>query len=160
MRRFYNSLMQDEHLTHEWLDALDAIDSADLKPAIELLIGANPPPEVIVSKLRNLVADKKVRFPIVKPGRPTGASSFSLSQSTELSQLRDFLSKHSGKQIRFVEEFMCEELGTNINYLRKAVRLGKNLLKLLEEREHKYEKMTEEELQKNYPELFCNIHKL
>ena len=55
---------------------------------------------------------------------------------------------------------MCEELGTNINYLRKAVRLGKNLLKLLEEREHKYEKMTEEELQKNYPELFCNIHKL
>ena len=160
MRRFYNSLMQDENLTHEWLDDLDAIDSGDLKPAIELLIGANPPPEVIVSKLRNLVADEKVRFPIVKPGRPTGASSFSLSQSTELSQLRDFLSKHSGKQIRFVEEFMCEELGTNINYLRKAVRLGKNLLKLLEERGHKYEKMTEEELQKNYPALFCNIHKL
>ena len=85
---------------------------------------------------------------------------FTKSKSTELSQLRNFLSKRSGKQIRFVEEFMCEELGTNINYLRKAVRLGKNLLKLLEEREHKYEKMTEEELQKNYPELFCNIHKL
>ena len=87
--------MEDINLTSEWLDALDAIDNGDLKPAIELLIGANPPPEVIVSKLRNLVADEKVRFPIVKPGRPTGASSFSLSQSTELSQLQDFLSKHS-----------------------------------------------------------------
>ena len=59
---------------------------------------------------------------------------FTKSKSTELSQLRNFLSKRSGKQIRFVEEFMCEELGANINYLRKAVRLGKNLLKLLEER--------------------------
>ena len=55
---------------------------------------------------------------------------------------------------------MGEELGTNINYLRKAVRLGKNLPKLLEESGHKHEKITEEELQKNYPELFCNIHKL
>tara|TARA_X000001036_G_scaffold419397_1_gene439181 strand:+ start:343 stop:525 length:183 start_codon:yes stop_codon:yes gene_type:complete len=39
--------MQDEHLTHEWLDALDAIDIGDLKPAIELLIGANPPPDEV-----------------------------------------------------------------------------------------------------------------
>ena len=54
MRRFYNSLMQDEHLTHEWLDALDAIDSGDLKPAIELLIGADPLPEVNSFKAEKL----------------------------------------------------------------------------------------------------------
>ena len=115
--------MQDEHLTHEWLDAYDALLVGDAKPTLKLIALDKPMPELVRSHLMRLfdgydegndsckinVRMKRIgRKELLKPN-------FTESQSTELLQFWDFWSKRSGKQINFVEELMCEELGTNFN---------------------------------------------
>ena len=59
--------------------------------------------------------------------------------------------------VRHIEDFMRRELGTNLRYLREAVRLGNRLLRDFQENGHKFDTPSEEELQKNWPDLFGNI---
>lgn len=156
--------MEDDRLAHEWLNAYEALLVGDAKPTLKLVALDKPAPELIRSHLARLFDGddedpdrSKVKVQIKKFGRKTGNGEFSILQSVELALLRSLLIERSGMPVRHVEDFMRRELGTNLRYLREAVRLGNNLLRDFEENGHKFDTPSEEELQKNWPDLFGNI---
>ena len=156
--------MEDDRLTHEWLNAYEALLVGDAKPTLKLVALDKPAPELIRSHLARLFDGddedpdrSKVKVQIKKFGRRTGNGEFSILQSVELALVRSLLIERSGMPVRHVEDFMRRELGTNLRYLREAVRLGNNLLRDFEENGHKFDTPSEEELQKNWPDLFGNI---
>ena len=156
--------MEDDRLTHEWLNAYDALLVGDAKPTLKLVALDEPVPELVRSHLAQLFDGddedpdrSKVKVQIKKFGRRTGNGEFSILQSVELALLRSLLIERSVMPVRHVEDFMRRELGTNLRYLREAVRLGNNLLRDFEENGHKFDTPSEEELQKNWPDLFGNI---
>ena len=101
----------------------------------------------------------KVKVQIKKFGRRRGSGEFSISQSVELALVRSLLIERSGMPVRHIEDFMRSNLRTNLTYLRKAVRTGKNLLIDFEKHGHKFNPPSEEELQKKWPKLFGNIRR-
>ena len=156
--------MEDDRLTHEWLNAYEALLVGDAKPTLKLVALDKPAPELIRSHLARLFDGddedpdrSKVKVQIKKFGRRTGNGEFSILQSVELALVRSLLIERSGMPVRHFEVFMRRELGTNLRYLREAVRLGNNLLRDFEENGHKFDTPSEEELQKNWPDLFGNI---
>ena len=158
--------MEDERLTHEWLNAYDALLAGDAKPTLKLVAADMPVPELVRSHLARLFDGddedpdrSKVKVQIKKFGRRRGSGEFSISQSVELALLRSLLIERSGMPVRHIEDFMRRELGTNMRYLREAVRLGNSLLRKFEENDNKFDAPSEEELQKNWPKLFGNIRR-
>ena len=156
--------MEDDRLTHEWLNAYDALLVGDAKPTLKLVALDKPAPELIRSHLARLFDGddedpdrSKVKVQIKKFGRRRGSGEFSISQSVELALLRSLLIERSGMPVRHIEDFMRKELGTNLRYLREAVRLGNSLLRKFEENDDKFDTPSEEELQKKWPKLFGNI---
>ena len=156
--------MEDERLTHEWLNAYDALLAGDAKPTLKLVALDKPVPELVRSHLARLFDGddedpdrSKVKVQIKKLGRRRGSGEFSISQSVQLALVRSLLIERSQLPVRYVEDFMQRELGTNQTYLRKAVRTGKNLLRDFEKHGHKFYPPSEEELQKKWPDLFNNI---
>ena len=156
--------MEDERLTHEWLNAYDALLAGDAKPTLKLVALDKPVPELVRSHLARLFDGddedpdrRKVKVQIKKLGRRRGSGEFSISQSVELSLLRSLLIERSGMPVRHIEDFMRRELGTNMRYLREGVRLGNSLLRKFEENDNKFDTPSEEELQKKWPKLFGNI---
>ena len=157
--------MEDERLTHEWLNAYDALLAGDAKPTLKLVALDKPVPELVRSHLARLFDGddedpdrSKVKVQIKKLGRKKLLKfRFSKSDSIEIALIRKLLIKRSQLPIRYVEDFMQRELGTNQTYLRKAVRTGKNLLRDFEKHGHKFYPPSEEELQKKWPDLFNNI---
>lgn len=156
--------MEDDRLTHEWLNAYEALLVGDAKPTLKLVALDKPAPELIRSHLARLFDGddedpdrSKVKVQIKKFGRRTGNGEFSILQSVELALVRSLLIERSGMPVRHVEDFMRRELGTNLRYLREAVRLGNNLLRDFEENGHKFDTPSEEELKRNWPDLFGNI---
>ena len=128
--------MEDERLTHEWLNAYDALLAGDAKPTLKLVALDKPAPELVRSHLARLFDGddedpdrSKVKVQIKKFGRRRGSGEFSISQSVELALVRSLLIERSGMPIRHIEDFMLRELGTNLRYLREAVRLGNSLLR-------------------------------
>ena len=158
--------MEDERLTHEWLNAYDALLAGDAKPTLKLVALDKPVPELVRSHLARLFDGddedpdrSKVKVQIKKLGRRRGSGEFSISQSVQLALVRSLLIERSQLPVRYVEDFMQRELGTNQTYLRKAVRTGKNLLKDFEKHGHKFYPPSEEKLQKKWPDLFNNIRR-
>ena len=158
--------MEDERLTHEWLNAYDALLAGDAKPTLKLVAADKPVPELVRSHLARLFDGddedpdrSKVKVQIKKFGRRRGSGEFSISQSVELALLRSLLIERSGMPVRHIEDFMRSNLRTNLTYLRKAVRTGKNLLIDFEKHGHKFDPPSEEELQKKWPKLFGNIRR-
>ena len=156
--------MEDERLTHEWLNAYDALLAGDAKPTLKLVAADMPVPELVRLHLARLFDGddedpdrSKVKVQIKKLGRKKGSGEFSISQSVQLALVRSLLIERSQLPVRYVEDFMQRELGTNQTYLRKAVRTGKNLLRDFEKHGHKFYPPSEEELQKKWPDLFNNI---
>ena len=164
-RRFYNSLMQDERLTHEWLNAYDALIVGDAKPTLKLIALDKPAPELVRSHLARLFEgddegnnSSKINVRIKRIGRRKLLKpKFTKSKSIELALVRRILKKRLDLPVGDVEEFMRKKLRTNLTYLRKAVRTGNNLLRDFEKHGHKFESHSEEELQKKWPKLFDNI---
>ena len=158
--------MEDERLTHEWLNAYDALLAGDAKPTLKLVAADMPVPELVRSHLARLFDGddedpdrSKVKVQIKKFGRRRGGGEFSISQSVELALVRSLLIERSGMPVRHIEDFMRSNLRTNLTYLRKAVRTGKNLLIDFEKHGHKFDPPSEEELQKKWPKLFGNIRR-
>ena len=158
--------MEDDRLTHEWLNAYDALLAGDVKPTLKLVAADKPAPELVRSHLARLFDGddedpdrSKVKVQIKRFGRRRGSCEFSISQSVELALLRSLLIERSQLPVSKVEEFMRDKLNTNLTYLRKAVRTGKNLLKDFEKHGHKFDPPSEEELQKKWPKLFGNIRR-
>ena len=158
--------MEDERLTHEWLNAYDALLAGDAKPTLKLVAADKPVPELVRSHLARLFDGddedpdrSKVKVQIKKFGRRRGSGEFSISQSVELALLRSLLIERSGMPVRHIEDFMRSNLRTNLTYLRKAVRTGKNLLIDFEKHGHKFDPPSEEELQKKWHKLFGNIRR-
>ena len=158
--------MEDDRLTHEWLNAYDALLVGDAKPTLKLVALDKPAPELVRSHLARLFDGddedpnrSKVKVQIKKFGRRRGSGEFSISQSVELALLRSLLIERSQLPVSKVEEFMRDKLNTNLTYLRKAVRTGKNLLIDFEKDGHKFDPPSEEELQKKWPKLFGNIRR-
>ena len=156
--------MEDERLTHEWLNAYDALLAGDAKPTLKLVALDKPVPELVRSHLARLFDGddedpdrSKVKVQIKKLGRRRGSGEFSISHSVQLTLVRSLLIERAQLPVRYVEDFMQRELGTNQTYLRKAVRTGKNLLRDFEKHGHKFYPPSEEELQKKWPDLFNNI---
>ena len=156
--------MEDDRLTHEWLNAYDALLVGDAKPTLKLVAADMPVPELVRLHLARLFDGddedpdrSKVKVQIKKLGRRRGSGEFSISQSVQLALVRSLLIERSQLPVRYVEDFMQRELGTNQTYLRKAVRTGKNLLRDFEKHGHKFYPPSEEELQKKWPDLFNNI---
>ena len=156
--------MEDDRLTHEWLNAYDALLVGDAKLTLKLVALDKPVPELVRSHLARLFDGdeedpnrSKVKVQIKKFGRKRGNGEFSILQSVELALLRSLLIERSGMPVRHIEDFMRRELGTNMRYLREAVRLGNSLLRKFEENDDKFDAPSEEELQKNWPKLFGNI---
>ena len=156
--------MENDRLTHEWLNAYDALLVGDAKPTLKLVALDKPVPELVRSHLARLFDGddedpnrSKVKVQIKKFGRRRGSGEFSISQSVELALLRALLIERSQLPVSKVEEFMRDKLNTNLTYLRKAVRTGKNLLIDFEKDGHKFDPPSEEELQKKWPKLFGNI---
>ena len=157
--------MEDERLTHEWLNAYDALLVGDAKPTLKLVALDEPVPELVRSHLARLFDGddedpdrSKVKVQIKKFGRKKLLKfRFSKSDSIELALVKKLLIERSQLPVSNVEDFMQRELGTNQTYLRKAVRTGKNLLRDFEKHGHKFYPPTEEELQKKWPDLFNNI---
>ena len=149
--------MEDERLTHEWLNAYDALLAGDAKPTLKLVALEKPAPELVRSHLVRLFDGddedpdrSKVKVQIKKLGRKKLLKfRFSKSDSIEIALIRKLLIKRSQLPIRYVEDFMQTELGTNQTYLRKAVRTGKNLLIDFEKHGHKFDPPSEEELPKS-----------
>ena len=158
--------MEDDRLTHEWLNAYDALLVGDAKPTLKLVALDKPAPELVRSHLARLFDGddedpnrSKVKVQIKKFGRRRGSGEFSISQSVELALLRSLLIERSQLPVSKVEEFMRDKRNTNLTYLRKAVRTGKNLLIDFEKDGHKFDPPSEEELQKKWPKLFGNIRR-
>ena len=158
--------MEDDRLTHEWLNAYDALLVGDAKPTLKLVAADIPVPELVRSHLARLFDGddedpdrSKVKVQIKRFGRRRGSGEFSISQSVELALLRSLLIERSQLPVSKVEEFMRDKLNTNLTYLRKAVRTGKNLLIDFEKHGHKFGPPSEEELQKKWPKLFGNIRR-
>ena len=158
--------MEDERLTHEWLNAYDALLAGDAKPTLKLVAADMPVPELVRSHLARLFDGddedpdrSKVKVQIKKFGRRRGGGEFSISQSVELALVRSLLIERSGMPVRHIEDFMRSNLRTNLTYLRKAVRTGKNLLIDFEKHGHKFDPPSEEELQKKWLKLFGNIRR-
>lgn len=158
--------MEDDRLTHEWLNAYDALLVGDAKPTLKLVALDKPAPELVRSHLARLFDGddedpnrSKVKVQIKKFGRRRGSGEFSISQSVELALLRSLLIERSQLPVSKVEEFMRDKLNTNLTYLRKAVRTGKNLLIDFEKDGHKFDPPSEEELQKKWPKLFGNMRR-
>lgn len=158
--------MEDDRLTHEWLNAYDALLVGDAKPTLKLVALDKPAPELVRSHLARLFDGddedpnrSKVKVQIKKFGRRRGSGEFSISQSVELALLRSLLIERSQLPVSKVEEFMRDKLNTNLSYLRKAVRTGKNLLIDFEKDGHKFDPPSEEELQKKWPKLFGNMRR-
>ena len=158
--------MEDERLTHEWLNAYDALLAGDAKPTLKLVAADKPVPELVRSHLARLFDGddedpdrSKVKVQIKKFGRRRVSGEFSISQSVELALVRSLLIERSGMPVRHIEDFMRSNLRTNLTYLRKAVRTGKNLLIDFEKHGHKFDPPSEEELQKKWPKLFGNIRR-
>ena len=157
--------MEDERLTHEWLNAYDALLVGDAKPTLKLVALDEPVPELVRSHLARLFDGddedpdrSKVKVQIKKFGRKKLLKfRFSKSDSIELALVKKLLIERSQLPVSNVEDFMQRELGTNQTYLRKAVRTGKNLLRDFEKHGHKFYPPSEEELQKKWPDLFNNI---
>ena len=156
--------MEDDRLTHECLNAYDALLASDAKPTLKLVALDKPVPEPVRSHLARLFDGddedpdrSKVKVQIKKLGRRRGSGEFSISQSVQLALVRSLLIERPQLPVRYVEDFMQRELGTNQTYLRKAVRTGKNLLRDFEKHGHKFYPPSEEELQKKWPDLFNNI---
>ena len=138
--------MEDERLTHEWLNAYDALLAGDAKPTLKLVAADMPVPELVRLHLARLFDGddedpdrSKVKVQIKKLGRKKGSGEFSISQSVELALLRSLLIERSGMPARHIEDFMRRELGTNMRYLREAVRLGNSLLRKFEENDNKFD---------------------
>ena len=147
--------MEDERLTHEWLNAYDALLAGDAKPTLKLVALEKPAPELVRSHLVRLFDGddedpdrSKVKVQIKKFGCRRGGVEFSILQSVELALVRSLLIERSGMPVRHIEDFMRRELGNNLRYLREAVRLGNNLLTNFAENDHKFDTPSEEELQK------------
>ena len=158
--------MEDERLTHEWFNAYDSLLAGDAKPTLKLVALDKPAPELVRSHLARIFDGddedpdrSKVKVQIKKFGRRRGSGEFSISQSVELALVRSLLIERSGMPVRHIEDFMRRELGTNMRYLREAVRLGNSLLRKFEENDNKFDAPSEEELQKNWPKLFGNIRR-
>ena len=158
--------MEDDRLTHEWLNAYDALLVGDAKPTLKLVALDKPAPELVRSHLARLFDGddedpnrSKVKVQIKKFGRRRGSGEFSISQSVELALLRSLLIERSQLPVSKVEEFMRDKRNTNLTYLRKAVRTGKNLLIDFEKDGHKFDPPSEEELQKKWPKLFGNMRR-
>lgn len=158
--------MEDDRLTHEWLNAYDALLVGDAKPTLKLVALDKPAPELVRSHLARLFDGddedpnrSKVKVQIKKFGRRRGSGEFSISQSVELALLRSLLIERSQLPVSKVEEFMRDKLNTNLTYLRKAVRTGKNLLIDFEKDGHKFDPPSEEELQKKWPKSFGNMRR-
>ena len=158
--------MEDDRLTHEWLNAYDALLVGDAKPTLKLIALDKPVPEIVRSHLALLfdgddedLDRSKVKVQIKKFGRRRGSGEFSISQSVELALLRSLLIERSQLPVSKVEEFMRDKLNTNLTYLRKAVRTGKNLLIDFDKDGHKFDPPSEEELQKKWPKLFGNMRR-
>ena len=158
--------MEDDRLTHEWLNAYDSLLAGDAKPTLKLVAADMPVPELVRLHLARLFDGddedpdrSKVKVQIKKFGRKRGGGEFSISQSVELALLRSLLIERSQLPVSKVEEFMRDKLNTNLTYLRKAVRTGKNLLIDFEKDGHKFDPPSEEELQKKWPKLFGNIRR-
>ena len=156
--------MEDDRLTHEWLNAYDALLVGDAKPTLKLVAADMPVPELVRLHLARLFDGddedpdrSKVKVQIKKLGRKKGSGEFSISQSVQLALVRSLLIERSQLPVRYVEDFMQRGLGTIQTYLRKAVRTGKNLLRDFEKHGHKFYPPSEEELQKKWPDLFNNI---
>tara|TARA_B100000989_G_scaffold233517_1_gene180329 strand:+ start:32 stop:511 length:480 start_codon:yes stop_codon:yes gene_type:complete len=159
--------VEDERLTHEWLNAYDALLVGDAKPTLKLVALDKPVPELVRSHLAQLFDGddedpdrSKVKVQIKKFGRKKLLKfRFSKSDSIELALVKKLLIERSQLPVSKVEEFMRDKLHTNLTYLRKAVRTGKNLLIDFEKHGHKFDPPSEEELQKKWPKLFGNIRR-
>lgn len=149
--------MEDHDLTHEWLNALDAICIGDLAPTLLLISEGQIAPELVRAKLKEFLSDRTVSIKMVKIGRPNASKAFGLNASVELFLIKKILMKERGKRALDVEHFMRRELRTNISYLRHAIRQGRLVIGSLAENGHKFIAPTREELQKKYPSLFNNI---
>lgn len=149
--------MEDHDLTHEWLNALDALCIGDLAPTLLLISEGQKAPELVRAKLKELLDDPNVSIKAVKIGRPSASNNFDLNASVELFLIKKMLMQDRGKRALDVEHFMRRELGTNLSYLRRAIRQGRRLIGSLAENGHKFSAPTREELQKKYPSLFNNI---
>ncbi len=159
--------MEDDRLTHEWLNAYDSLLAGDAKPTLKLVAADMPVPELVRLHLARLFDGddedpdrSKVKVQIKKFGRKKLLKfRFSKSDGIELALIRKLLIKRSQLPIGYVEDFMQKQLGTNQTYLRKAVRTDKNLLRDFEKHGHKFDPPSEEELQKKWPDLFNNIRR-
>lgn len=157
--------MEDINLTHEWLNAYDALLVGDAKPTLKLIALDKPAPELVRSHLAWLFDgddegndSSKINVRIKTIGRKKLLKpKFTKSKSIELALVRRILIERLDLPVGDVEEFMRKKLRTNLTYLRKAVRTGNNLLKNFEKHRHKFEPHSEEELQKKWPKLFDNI---
>lgn len=149
--------MEDHDLTHEWLNALDALCTGDLAPTLLMISEGLKAPELVRAKLKEFLSDPTVSIKMVKIGRPNASKAFGLNASVELFLIKKTLMKEKGKRALDVEHFMRRELGTNLSYLRDALRQGRLVIDTLAEYGHKFSAPTKEELQKKYPSLFNNI---
>lgn len=150
-------LLEDHDLTHEWLDAIDSLQTGDLVPTLLLISEGQKAPELLRAKLKEFLNDPTVTIETNKIGRPNSSPAFGLNAGVELFHIKKILTKERGKRALDVEHFMRRELRTNLSYLRHAIRQGRRLIDGLAENGHKYNAPTREELQKKYPSLFNNI---
>ena len=158
--------MEDERVTHEWLNAYEALLARDAKPTLKLVALEKPAPELVRSHLARLFDGddegndvSKINVELNKLGRKRGSGLYSKSDSIELALVKKLLIERSQLPVSKVEEFMRGKLRTNLTYLRKTVRTGKNLLIDFEKHGHKFDPPSEEELQKKWPKLFGNIRR-
>ena len=153
--------MGDGGWTHEWLNASDALDRGDADPLLAMLINGTPIPDIMKEKILVLLDDPKLSFSLsrVVAGRPIQSSEFSLPKSLELHHLKEFFRTNSDIKVIEIENIMAEHFGTNLNYLRSAIKNAKELVLLMEKKGHCYTPSTINELQQKYPELFNKILK-
>ena len=90
--------MEDDRLTHEWLNAYDALLVGDAKPTLKLVALDEPVPELVRSHLAQLFDGddedpdrNKVKVQIKKLDRRRGSGEFSILQSVQLALVRSLL---------------------------------------------------------------------
>ena len=83
--------MKDERLTHEWLNAYDALLASDAKPTLKLVALEKPVPELVRLHLARLFDgddegndSSKINVKIKKLGRKRGSGLYSKSDFIEL----------------------------------------------------------------------------
>ena len=105
--------MEDERLTHEWLNAYDVLLAGDAKPTLKLVALEKPAPELVRSHLARLFDgddegndSSKINVKIKKLGRKRGSGLYSKSDSIELALVKRILIERMKRPHRDIEDVM------------------------------------------------------